>query len=52
MTEEQIKQKALEVFPIREKLNKKGTGSYDPNMPRRKAYIQGATDVLQSLNTN
>ena len=49
MTSKQIKQTALKLFPIRDKLNKKATGRYDPNMPRRKAYIQGATEALDDL---
>lgn len=36
-----IEQKALELFPVKEKLNKKGTGSYDANLPRRRAWIEG-----------
>lgn len=33
---------ALELYPIKERLNKQGTGSYDANLPRRKAFINGA----------
>lgn len=33
---------SLEIFPIRKKFNKKGTGEYDKNLPRRKAFILGA----------
>jgi len=49
MTRKQIMEKALELFPIKHKQNKKATGEYDSNLPRRKAYIQGASDVLKSL---
>ena len=49
MTKEQIEQKALGLFPVREKLNNKATGGYDPNLPRRKAYIQGAIETLEEL---
>ena len=49
MTQEQIEQLALHHFPIRHKHNKKGTGEYDPNYPRRKAYILGASEILQGL---
>ena len=49
MTKEQIEQKALELFPVKHKENKKGTGEYDSNLPRRKAYIQGAIEALQGV---
>ena len=49
MTKEQIEQKALQLYPVKHKLNKKGTGDYDSNLPRRKAYIQGALDVLEII---
>ena len=49
MTKEQIEQLALHHFPVRHKHNKKGTGEYDPNYPRRKAYILGASETLQGL---
>ena len=49
MPQEQIKQLALHHFPVRHKHNKKGTGEYDPNYPRRKAYILGASETLQGL---
>lgn len=32
---------ALKAYPEKDCLNKKGTGRYDSNYPRRKAYIQG-----------
>ena len=49
MTQEQIEQLALHHFPVRHKHNKKGTGEYDPNYPRRKAYVLGASETLQGL---
>ena len=49
MTQEQIKQLALHHFSVRHKHNKKGTGEYDPNYPRRKAYILGASETFQGL---
>ena len=48
MTKEQIEQKALQLYPVKHKTNKKGTGDYDSNLLRRKAYIQGAMDVLST----
>lgn len=32
---------AMKAYPRKEALNKKGTGRYDPNFSRRKAYLQG-----------
>jgi len=49
MTQEQIEKLALHHFPVRHKHNRKGTGEYDPNYPRRKAYILGASETLQGL---
>lgn len=40
--EEEIKIKALSEYRIKEKENKKATGTYDVNLPRRKAFIEGA----------
>ena len=40
--EEEIKQKSLDVFPIKERYNKKATGSYDANFQKRKAFEWGA----------
>lgn len=42
MTIEDINEESLKRFPIRHKENKKGTGEYDSNFPRRKAFIEGA----------
>ena len=36
--------KAQEAYPVRTKTNKTGTGDYDPNLPRRKAYVKGFVD--------
>ena len=33
--------KALEKYPVKHRLNKKATGEFDSNLPRRKAYIEG-----------
>ena len=49
LTDEQIEARALELFPVREKENKKATGTYDSNFPRRKAYIQGCKDFRDQL---
>ncbi len=46
ITDSDIEERALEVFPVRKKLNKKGTGEYDANLSRRKAFIQGFKDSL------
>ena len=39
-------QRALELYPIKERHNKNGTGTYDPNYPRRHAYLKGYDDAL------
>lgn len=46
MTQQEIEARALELYPERKRQNKKGTGEYDSNLPRRKAYIKGWTDAL------
>ena len=38
----EIEDSALESYPVKERFNKKATGTYDPNLPRRKAYVEGA----------
>ena len=50
MTQEEIIKESLKRFPIRHKENKKGTGEYDSNFPRRKAFIEGACFVLEIEN--
>lgn len=45
MTQQEIEARALELYPERKRQNKKGTGEYDANLPRRKAYIKGWTDT-------
>lgn len=40
--EEEIKQKSLDAFPIKERYNKKATGSYDANFQKRKSFEEGA----------
>ena len=39
--EEEVKQKSLDAFPIKERYNKKATGSYDANFQKRKAFESG-----------
>lgn len=50
MTQEDINEESLKRFPIRHKENKKGTGEYDSNLPRRKAFVEGAFFVLEIEN--
>ena len=50
MTTEEIIKESLKRFPIRHKENKKGTGKYDSNFPRRKAFVDGACFVLEIEN--
>lgn len=50
MTTEEIIKESLKRFPIRHKENKKGTGEYDSNFPRRKAFVDGACFVLEIEN--
>ena len=38
----EIEQVALEEYPVRKCQNKKGSGEYDPNLPRRRAFTRGA----------
>lgn len=45
MTQQEIEARALELYPERKRQNKNGTGEYDANLPRRKAYIKGWTDA-------
>ena len=45
MTQQEIEARALELYPERKRQNKNGTGEYDANLPRRKAYIKGRTDA-------
>ena len=49
MTQQEIEARALELYPERKRQNKKGTGEYDANLPRRKAYIQGWKDAQPTL---
>ena len=50
MTQQEIEARALELYPERKRQNKKGTGEYDANLPRRKAYIKGWTDAQPTLS--
>ena len=50
MTQQEIEARALELYPERKRQNKKGTGEYDANLPRRKAYIKGWTDAQSSMS--
>ena len=45
----EIEKKALTLYPVREKTNKKGTGTFDPNLPRRRAYQQGYEQAVSDL---
>jgi len=49
MNKDEIEARALELYPERKRQNKKGTGEYDANLPRRKAYIKGWTDAQPTL---
>lgn len=40
---------ALKAYPEKDALNKKATGHYDPNYPRRKAYQQGYEQAEKDL---
>lgn len=42
-------QAALKAYPEKDALNKKATGHYDPNYPRRKAYQQGYEQAEKDL---
>ena len=50
MTQQEIEARALELYPERKRQNKKGTGEYDANLPRRKAYIKGWTDAQSTMS--
>ena len=50
MTQQEIEARALELYPERKRQNKKGTGEYDANLPRRKAYVKGWTDAQSSMS--
>jgi hypothetical protein len=52
MSEEEIKAKALELYPYKMKENKKGTGRYDARLLQRKAYIRGYMDALAICDIN
>lgn len=39
--------KALEKYPVKQRLNKKATGEFDSNLPRRKAYIEGYHQAIE-----
>lgn len=49
MTQKEIEARALDLYPERKRQNKKGTGEYDANLPRRKAYIKGWMDAQPTL---
>ena len=42
-------QEALKAYPEKDALNKKATGHYDTNYPRRKAYQQGYEQAEKEL---
>lgn len=49
MKAEDIYNKALTEYPIKEKLNEKAVGTYDANYPRRKAFIAGAEWMREEM---
>jgi len=49
MTEQDIKARALKLYPVRKRINKKGTSKFDANLPRRQAYIQGYMDAIPKI---
>ena len=49
MKVEDVYNKALTEYPIKEKLNKKAVGTYDANYPRRKAFIAGAEWMQEKM---
>ena len=44
-----IEEMALKAYPVKKKLNDKGTGEYDANFSKRKAYILGVLDALGEI---
>lgn len=52
MKAEDIYDKALAEYPIKEKLNKKAVGTYDANYPRRKAFVAGAEWMQEEMIEN
>ena len=52
MKAEDIYNKALAEYPIKEKLNEKAVGTYDANHPRRKAFIAGAEWMQERMVEN
>lgn len=52
MKTEDIYDKALTEYPIKEKLNDKAVGTYDANHPRRKAFIAGAEWMQERMVEN
>ena len=45
-------EKSLELYPVKERTNKTGTGTFDPNLPRRVAYIQGYIQAEKDQKEN
>ena len=52
MKAEDIYDKALTEYPIKEKLNEKAVGTYDANYPRRKAFEAGAEWMQEQMIDN
>lgn len=52
MKAEDIYNKALAEYPIKEKLNEKAVGTYDANYPRRKAFEAGAEWMQEQMIDN
>ena len=42
-----VETKALEKYPVKQRLNKNATGEFDSNLPRRKAYIEGYHQAIE-----
>lgn len=49
MKAEDIYNKALTEYPIKEKLNEKAVGTYDANYPRRNAFVAGAEWMREEM---
>lgn len=52
MKAEDIYDKALAEYPIKEKLNEKAVGTYDANHQKRKAFIAGAEWMQEEMIEN
>jgi hypothetical protein len=41
-----LEEQALKLYPVRTRDNKKGTGTFDANYPRRQAYLRGYNEAI------